>query len=699
LALLIVGLLALAIRATHLYQIQDNPFFANPIVDAWSYHSDAVAIAESGDWTPPYAFFQAPLTTYFLAVIYKAAGYDLVWPRLVQAVIGTLTAMGMFLLGRSLFGTRAGWIAGLVTAFYPLLIFYEGELLAPTITVFLDVATLILLLVVLRSRPGWLWVTPGLLFGLRALATTNNIAILPVFWLWTYYFGRSQGWARGQMVLSIAALTLGVGVAIAPVTIHNWTAQQEFVLVSSNAGLNFYIGNSGDYDSKVAIRPGADWDEFINKHVRMGRKVGPEMSGYYFGQAWDYIRTNPFEYGRLLLHKTGLLLRGDEVLRNQEIYPFRRYSVVLRVLLWKVPLFGSLGLALPFGVLIPLAWPGFILVFRNRHKQGYLLVAYAIAYSLSVVAFFITARYRLPIVIPLILLTAYGWSHIRNWWVPKRWRLAAVCGMVVLCFVSKWGVDSMPSEMNPDAYYSLATTMALQGDLDGAERYYEKAVQLNPEDASAWMNLGLYVYEAKGMLDQAEAHYRKAISVRLDYAPAYFNLARLAEARKQPEQAERLYLEAARIDPIMAAPYINLAVMALSRGDYTEARRFYKEANLRDPENAAALIGLGVTTFETEGFAPAMRFFDAARRLEPENPDLHYNLALVFARSGQPARSVEHARRLIEIRPEENNAYIIFADQMAATGRAADARRFLEQAAREHPDLPGPQAALSRLAP
>ena len=123
--------------------------------------------------------------------------------------------------------------------------------------------------------------------------------------------------------------------------------------------------------------------------------------------------SHPADYLRLLVHKAHLFMHGDEILRNQEIYAFRSYSGVLKVLLWKLQIPRGPGLAFPFGLLLPLAWPGCLIVLRKRHVHGALLWAFTIAYGLSVIAFFVTARYRLPVVVPLVLLTA-AFDHVSS---------------------------------------------------------------------------------------------------------------------------------------------------------------------------------------------------------------------------------------------------------------------------------------------
>ncbi len=63
-------------------------------------------------------------------------------------------------------------------------------------------------------------------------------------------------------VLAIAArrragwVLLGAILAIAPVTARNWIQGRELVLISSNGGINLYLGNNPRHDETVGLRPG-----------------------------------------------------------------------------------------------------------------------------------------------------------------------------------------------------------------------------------------------------------------------------------------------------------------------------------------------------------------------------------------------------------------------------------------------------------
>ena len=69
-------------------------------------------------------------------------------------------------------------------------------------------------------------------------------------------------------------------------------------------------------------------------------------------------------------------------------------------------------------------------------------------------------------------------------------------------------------------------------DRDGAIADYEKAIELKPDYAEAYYDLG-NAYRAGGNLDRSIADYDKAIQLKPDYAEAQTNLNSLLELKKK----------------------------------------------------------------------------------------------------------------------------------------------------------------------
>ena len=86
-----------------------------------------------------------------------------------------------------------------------------------------------------------------------------------------------------------------------------------------------------------------------------------------------------------------------------------------------------------------------------------------------------------------------------------------------------------------EAYYNLGIVMQELGRLDEAEAIYKKAITLKP-DHKAYNNLGIVMQEL-GRLDEAEAIYKKAITLKPDFLQAIKNKWLLLFSQKRFEEA------------------------------------------------------------------------------------------------------------------------------------------------------------------
>ena len=105
-----------------------------------------------------------------------------------------------------------------------------------------------------------------------------------------------------------------------------------------------------------------------------------------------------------------------------------------------------------------------------------------------------------------------------------------------------------------------------------AIRAYQKAIELNPQAAGAFINLGT-VYYNLGRLDAAESCYRSALSIDPDYALVYFNLGNVADEKNDLQSAREQYEESIRRDPSYADPHYNLALVYEKLSRHGKARQ------------------------------------------------------------------------------------------------------------------------------
>jgi 4-amino-4-deoxy-L-arabinose transferase-like glycosyltransferase len=400
---LLVFAVALGARLLYVWSVWGSPPLLQPMGDAELYHEKALAIL-SGDWLGDRVFFQDPLYPYFLAILYALFGEGSVIVLCVQAVLGAATAAFVFFIGRETFGPRRGLLAGLLFAIYGVALYYDALLLKVSLSLFLSTLGLWL---VLRAegragsggRAVGRWLGAGFAFGLATLTRGNYLLFIPLLLLWI-----ALGSLRGSRS-SLAALAAGLGIALAilPVTLRNAAVSGEFVLITSQAGQNFYVGNTRDNYSgalKVPpfVRPHPRYEEEdmrAEAERRAGRSLSPsELSRFWFREGLAEIQADPAHFARHATRKLWLFSNDYEAPDNYSYDYFRREVRSL------------LRLPLPsWGLVFPLALFGMGLAWRNR--RAWLLTLYSAAYAFSIALFYTSSRYRMPMV-PIVLVFAAG---------------------------------------------------------------------------------------------------------------------------------------------------------------------------------------------------------------------------------------------------------------------------------------------------
>ncbi|MBI4442463.1 MAG: tetratricopeptide repeat protein [Acidobacteria bacterium] len=120
-----------------------------------------------------------------------------------------------------------------------------------------------------------------------------------------------------------------------------------------------------------------------------------------------------------------------------------------------------------------------------------------------------------------------------------------------------------------------------------ARKYFEQAVELDPQNQSALDDLFDYYLEAPGFLGGGQDK-AAALSERVrERNPAKYHSmqARLAEKKKQFEEAEKHWRQAVESAPSEAGRLVSLARFLARQGRYAESEEEFEKAARTSPEN------------------------------------------------------------------------------------------------------------------
>ena len=677
--LIIVFAAALLVRGLYLVESADSPTSKIPVVDARTYDQMARDLIDRGKLSQDF-FWQPPLYPFFLAGVYALTGGSMAAAKAVQAVVGALTAVLAFFLGARLFGRKAGFAAGLITAFYLPLVFFEGELLAAGWAAFLATALILgLLRAVEKPSLGRSFVV-GLL-GILGIATRPEL--LPFFivgavWL-IFKLVRRDGFRLGVKALAPAAAGfLLIAVALGFV---GKATTGKFRILPFSGGLNFYIGNNPDALKTVGIRPGYEWHKLIALPEKFGIRDIVQKEAYFRDRALDFARTQPGRFLGGLAYKARQFFTSREIVRNVDIYVFRSWSLLLRAGVWKWGRFGF-----PYGLLLALAAVG--LAWRARSVPAPLGFFLAL-YPAAVVLIFVASRYRVPYVPALAVLAGGGVAAVGAALKSGKWKVAGLMALLMAGVAAASSLSApFPEERldyRAELSYMIGAALQTRGELGEAEASYEDALRRRPDYADAWYNFGV-LKEKQGKQEDAIAFYLKAAEADPDYSDASYNLGVLYQARGMPEDAIEAYSEAIRIMPSDIFAHNNLATLLRASGDLEGAVRHYEAAIEVHPGFTAASNNLGYALSAMGRPDAAIEHFRSVLSAEPDSvPSL---VGLSRALAARPGRE-----------PRDSTEAVLLADRAASLTDRRDPRvlKTLAEACAAAGDL-GRAAAVARAA-
>ncbi|HJO26373.1 MAG TPA: glycosyltransferase family 39 protein [Planctomycetota bacterium] len=512
--------LAVGLRVTNALAMEASPFFHAPTMDALFHVEWARAVAAGEEFLPG-PFFRAPLYPWFLGGLFRLFGDGLLLPRIIQSLVGGVTALLTYAVARRAFGRREALIAGLGAAVYWVLIYFDGELLLPTLIVPLDLAAILLTLRLGDKTTPRRLLAAGLLWGLSASARPNVLLFMPFVAAWLYWRGRKRpsqpddpGRKETRPLGAVALLALGTLIPILPLTAFN-ANRGDTVLISSQAGVNFWIGNNPDSDGSTAIVPGTrpDWWGGYHDSIRLaeeaaGGELRPsEVSAHYTRRALEHITAQPAAAARHLLWKLKLFWTDWELGNNQEVRFFHdRFGGPSR------------HIPLDFTAIAPLGLLGLVLCLRRR-EHLFPLWGFIPIYTLTVVIFFVCSRFRVPILPPLMILAAHGLVWSFDSLRAGRWsKLLPALALVayIASITARIPPEFIPSEAS--GHWQLGQVAAAADRHDEAATEFAAAVAAHPRHFHANRELALALLAA-GRTREALAAFDAATRLAGGQAP------------------------------------------------------------------------------------------------------------------------------------------------------------------------------------
>jgi len=431
---------AVLLKGAYLVQYLGLPILDGPVFDSLAYLRQA-RMLDAGQFRDASLVAYSPLYGYLLWL--SGAAFDVSKIVALQLVLGCFNLVLLYQIAERFFDRRAALISGVLYLTYGLLAFYETKVLAETLGLTLSLAALSIL-----TQPGFVEgrlrvaVGAGAVLGLAVLARSNLLLVAPLVPLsallpWRLSHDTTPQEAPWAPTLRRAlGCALGLALVFAANGAWNYRNTGLFVPVilrsatASRASQVTWDGKLSAFSSRSDGNVGV-FDVLHQAQARIAGiqpeqpDAGLDVLGVISGAPSKLLDTfrnveTDFQYG---------------------YYGERSELSVLSLLS------GS------FGALLVLALVGVFALHRTgRLATLWPLSSFVLGALATTVLFHPSSRYRLPMVIPMLLLSGHavmwlwGKPRTRHWWL-------GVSAVTLLCGYFTYGTLSY--RLNDPAMWQL----------------------------------------------------------------------------------------------------------------------------------------------------------------------------------------------------------------------------------------------------
>jgi hypothetical protein len=377
--------------------------------------------------------------------IYRALLYPWVLAQLTASSLpmsATLLGLVMHLLNALLVGLiawqlwarrSAACVSGLLYAVYPVALYFSGQVLDITFSITLFLSSLYALLCAMTCKSGCgrilLGLLAGIVAGLAVLARPNFLPAVLCF-PGLVLLAKSRSWFASVSVAMGLLMVLCLQGAI------NQRLSGEFRILPWQGAYNLYAANREGANGKyymqrvafVEVREGANTTR-MESELLYRQALGADapltvdaMNGYWRTRLLDSITSDPARWLGLMTRKL-LYVFNDWEQYNNLTYAYHKAR-------WPVLAWNPLG----WGVLLLAGLLGLLAGFsKSKRSVFYALFILIAAYTAGLMLFFVSARFRLPLV-PFLCVAAGGCVFVRP--LSLRQGLSWGLGLLALSVLS-----------------------------------------------------------------------------------------------------------------------------------------------------------------------------------------------------------------------------------------------------------------------
>ncbi|MDB9339432.1 FkbM family methyltransferase [Nodularia spumigena] len=268
----------------------------------------------------------------------------------------------------------------------------------------------------------------------------------------------------------------------------------------------------------------------------------------------------------------------------------------------------------------------------------------------------------------------------------------------------------------------LGKALTLKNNLQSSEKWYLRALSIQPQLAKSYYNLG-FVYEQQDEWEKAINNYSHAVTINPNYIKAHYRLGLIFKRQKDFGKAIEQFSQVLQLDPKNQAAKFNLALlwqqgegadfiltlldqtelellpqlteqindtgaMLVRQGKWEQAKNCFQFVIELDPDYVLSHYNLAGVLQNQKQYPEAIYSYRRALKIDSNYLDALKNLGYVYYKNGQSDLAQECFHNILQLDPNHADTYELLGFMAGEQGKLTECINLLNEALKINPNNP-----------
>lgn len=215
----------------------------------------------------------------------------------------------------------------------------------------------------------------------------------------------------------------------------------------------------------------------------------------------------------------------------------------------------------------------------------------------------------------------------------------------------------------PETWCAVGNCFSLQKEHETALKFFNRAVQLNPQYAYAFTLSG-HEYVANEDFDQARRFYERALNVDDRHYNAWWGMGNIFLKQEKYDNAIQHFKTAIKINPRSSVLSTYLGMTYSHNRQLKEALNCFEAAERMDPHNPLNRYQKATVLMSMGQLDKALSVLEILNVQVPREAPIHILIGKIYKKMGNKEKALHHYNTAMDLDPKEGNIVKALIDKL-----------------------------------